>query len=165
MVIFEDPYHPQVACYWAIFEMVLTGRDATEAVGGKVLLTFWKLPSGLAGSGGVVRFFLLLNEIDFEERLVDMDDWEGLRRELVESGQNPAGMLPIITIGSITFTDHVSVLRYLARKIGGYGEHPFQDYIQDSVVVVVVVVELYYLRYVPANLILELSSYKPRDSS
>jgi hypothetical protein len=44
-----------------------------------------------------------------------------------------------------------------------YKESSVQMHIQH--LRVVVVVELYYLRYVPANLILELSSYKPRDSS
>lgn len=98
------------------------------------------LPVG--ARGGVTRFFMLSQGIDFSEQLIAMSDWPAVKKRLVESGRNPAGSLPILYSTNSHDTNkeqqqahpqHIAVCRYLARIHGVTANDDYKDYVQDLV--------------------------------
>eukprot|EP00475_Leptophrys_vorax_P019454 TRINITY_DN2659_c0_g1_i3.p1 TRINITY_DN2659_c0_g1~~TRINITY_DN2659_c0_g1_i3.p1 ORF type:complete len:537 (-),score=156.96 TRINITY_DN2659_c0_g1_i3:39-1649(-) len=110
-------------------------RSPTEAVGGKAHLIYLDLPFGLGGRGGVVRSFFLLHGIEYTEKLLPFgsQEWENEKKELISSGLNPAGLVPVVKIGNLVLTEHIAILRYLAGKLGLYGKDDWKDYCADAV--------------------------------
>jgi glutathione S-transferase len=87
----------------------------------------------IAGRGGYVRYWFLAHGIEFKEERVSFDEWPSLKLKLIESGDNPAGHLPVLDIGGdTTLFDHLAMLRYLSRQFGGYGTDSFLDYEVDA---------------------------------
>ena len=91
----------------------------------------------LGARGGVTRFFMLSQGIDFQEQLISMADWPTVKKRLVETGQNPAGSLPIIynadNDNEQAHPQHIAVSRYLARIHGVTSGDDYKDYVQDLV--------------------------------
>jgi glutathione S-transferase len=94
-------------------------------------LIYLNLP--VAARGGALRFFMLSNNIDFTEDLIDMKDWPARKAELIKSGANPAGNVPIIELDGKVLTQHVSTMRYLAKLAGKTSGDDYGDYVQDLV--------------------------------
>jgi glutathione S-transferase len=97
----------------------------------------------LGGRGAVVRFFMLIHGIDFEDELIAMSDWGAVKAELIASKENPSGSVPIVTINDDDsvpkLTQHIAICRYLYRtKIVPNGdtasimEEMLQDMIADE---------------------------------
>lgn len=92
------------------------------------------LPYG--GRGGVTRYFMLSQGIPFEEHLIKPGElWTAEKKRLIESGENPAGSVPIIQTekGGKSYPQHVAVSRYLARINNLTSGDDYKDYIQDLV--------------------------------
>jgi len=84
--------------------------------------------------GGVIRFFFLAHNIDFEESMVATDEsvWKTKKIEL-QAGDNPAGHLPVVYLGNKILTEHHSIVRYFARIAGCYGKDADADFAHDSI--------------------------------
>ena len=94
------------------------------------------LPVG--GRGGVTRFFLLSQGIDFEEDLCAMADWPAEKKRLVTTGENPSGSLPVVYMNNangaaVAHPQHIAVSRYLARVHKVTSGDDYKDYVQDLV--------------------------------
>jgi glutathione S-transferase len=86
------------------------------------------------GRGGDIRFFLLLQGLQFTEDLVDWEAWETrVRTDVVKSGESPAGYLPIVTLDNEPLTETFAVVRRLAKRVGVYGHDEKRDYASDMV--------------------------------
>uniref|UniRef100_A0A7S3PFA0 Glutathione S-transferase n=1 Tax=Aplanochytrium stocchinoi TaxID=215587 RepID=A0A7S3PFA0_9STRA len=111
----------------------MTTRNTPKALVETPKLIYVDLPNGLGGRGGVVRFFLLANNIPFTEELIPMSDWPEHKATFIKEGVNPAGTVPIVQLGDKTLTQHVAIMRYLANLAGVSTGDPYRDYIQDLV--------------------------------
>jgi Glutathione S-transferase, C-terminal domain len=92
------------------------------------------LPYG--ARGGVTRFFLLSQGIQFEEELIKPgDDWAAEKKRLIETGENPSGSAPILYSGKggKGHPQHIAVSRYLARVHKLTSGDDYKDYVQDLV--------------------------------
>ena len=92
------------------------------------------LPYG--ARGGVTRFFMLSQNIPFEEELIKPgENWTAEKNRLIESGVNPAGTLPILSAekGGKAHPQHIAVSRYLARVYKVTSGDDYKDYVQDLV--------------------------------
>lgn len=94
----------------------------------------------LAGRGGVLRFFMLIHGFQFEETLVPMKEWSGVKAKMLESNENPCGSLPVLTVNdddSIPeLSQHIALCRYLYRsrvQNDASSANPLQELIQDMV--------------------------------
>ena len=72
----------------------------------------------LGGRGGCVRFFMLAHGIDFTEELYDMGtDWPAAKAKIIESGENPAGTVPVVKYDGKVLAQHFDVLlRHVLHK-------------------------------------------------
>ena len=60
---------------------------------------------------------MLVNKMPFDEELVSFADWGATEKAKCIAELNPAGVLPVLKIGDKTYAEHVSIVRYLARKV------------------------------------------------
>lgn len=60
---------------------------------------------------------MLVNKMDFQEELVSLSDWEATEKARCPETLNPAGTLPVLTIGGRSYAEHVSICRYLSRRV------------------------------------------------
>lgn len=104
-------------------------------------LTFKYLALGpLGGRGGVQRFFMLTQGINFNERLFSPSDtWPIEKAQMIKTGENPCGATPVSYIKSETgdqqlhLSQHIAVCRYLARVNNINSGDAYKDYVQDLV--------------------------------
>lgn len=90
------------------------------------------LPFG--GRGGVVRFFLLTHGVKYEEELINpQENWADEKKRLIESGDNPAGTLPVIVVNGKYYSQHIALCRYLAKVHDLTSGDDYKDYVQDLV--------------------------------
>jgi glutathione S-transferase len=94
----------------------------------------------LAGRGGVVRFFMLIHGLDFDEKHIAMSDWGAKKAKMIASKENPCGSVPILTVNDDDsvplLTQHIALCRYLFRtKIAPNGDSatPMEEMLQDMV--------------------------------
>ena len=113
----------------------------------KLMLKYLALPFGLGGRGGVLRFFLLSQDIPFTEHLYNMgDEWTEEKRRLIESGENPSATVPIIVVMPTNEDDnnklssptsilpqHIATSRLLAKVYDTTSGDTYEDYVQDLV--------------------------------
>jgi glutathione S-transferase len=112
----------------------LSGKAATAAIGGKPHFEYLDLPATLGGRGGVVRLFFIVHGIEYTEKLHAMGDpWLKRKQELIASGENPCGFVPLVKIGNDLYTEHISMLRFFSRKLGTYGKCAKRDYYEDAI--------------------------------
>lgn len=103
-----------------------------------IALTFkyLALPNGLGGRGGVQRFFLLSQNIPFNEKLVSFEEWTEEKKRLISSGENPSGTVPVIYAtenSNEALVQHIATSRYLAQVHKVTSATPYEDYVQDLV--------------------------------
>jgi glutathione S-transferase len=102
----------------------------------KLLFKYLALPKGLAGRGGVQRFFLLSQGIPFTEELYAKgEEWAIEKARLFSTGENPCAQVPVIEIdeGDQHLLQHIATCRFLAHVHGTASGDPYQDYVQDLV--------------------------------
>ncbi|KAJ3025484.1 UNVERIFIED_CONTAM: hypothetical protein HDU68_007096 [Siphonaria sp. JEL0065] len=87
----------------------------------KPILTWWDIPGG--GRGEAIRLLFAEAEIEYVDNRFNKaeKDWESTKAELIKSNKNPYGALPLLEIDGKTYTQHIPILRYLAKRIGKYG--------------------------------------------
>lgn len=71
--------------------------------------------------------------MDFEQDLVNDNDWPEEKRRLIESGENPAKCVPILYFSGRAHPQTIAGARYLARVKGLTSGDDYQDYVQDLV--------------------------------
>jgi hypothetical protein len=115
----------------------------------KLVFKYLALPNGLGGRGGAQRFFLLSQNIPFEERLFGRSDgsWQTEKQRLIQTNENPFGTVPIIyaesedptptttNTGETTDNDiysnyiplpqHIATARFLAHVYGLENTDPY----------------------------------------
>eukprot|EP00160_Parvularia_atlantis_P021516 Unigene9361_Nuclearia_a/m.28571 Unigene9361_Nuclearia_a/g.28571 ORF Unigene9361_Nuclearia_a/g.28571 Unigene9361_Nuclearia_a/m.28571 type:complete len:218 (+) Unigene9361_Nuclearia_a:82-735(+) len=96
-----------------------------------VKVQYLNLPA--VGRGEVVRLFLEDNQVPFHDDRIDMKDWPTLKAEVQRDGRNPAAHVPIVTIGGRVYTEHIATCRYIARRLGLYGQDAEADYYTDKI--------------------------------
>lgn len=67
-------------------------------------------------------FFFLANNIPYVDEVVEFAKWGEEKQRLIASGESPMGYLPIVYDGDQAFTEHHSIVRYYATKVGLYGK-------------------------------------------
>jgi glutathione S-transferase len=94
----------------------------------------------LAGRGGVVRFFMLIHGLDFDEKLIAMSDWGTTKAQMIASKENPCGSVPTLAVNDDDsvplLTQHIALCRYLFRtKIASKGDTAtaMEEMLQDMV--------------------------------
>lgn len=89
----------------------------------------------LGARGGVTRFFLLSQGIEFDEDLVTPGaNWAAEKERLIQSGENPSGSVPILySKDGSAHPQHIAVSRYLARVNKVTSGDDYKDYVQDLV--------------------------------
>lgn len=107
-----------------------------------LVFKYFDLPLGLAGRGGVQRFFMLTQNIPFKEEVLTMDNvWaEHKEKVMLGEGHNPCGGLPV-TYGlkndkgeDLHMSQHIATCRYLARlnkKVNA--DTVYAEYVADLV--------------------------------
>ncbi|KAL1972891.1 hypothetical protein VTN31DRAFT_6433 [Thermomyces dupontii] len=93
------------------------------------------LDIGRLGRGGVLVLFLKDAGIDYKEVLYKVDaTWPENKQKLREKGITRTGQLPALEYDGHTFSQHIPILRYFARKLGRYdGETNWEKYLVDAV--------------------------------
>ncbi|KAL6074837.1 hypothetical protein QOT17_003911 [Balamuthia mandrillaris] len=72
---------------------------------------------------------MLCNGIEFKEELYAWDhSWPQVKQQLVDSGESPTGLLPVVVFHGKPLTEHLSIMRYFSRKLGKYGCEGQEEY-------------------------------------
>ena len=59
-----------------------------------------------------------VHNIPFHEEVVALADWSApTGKAACMKEHNPAGSLPVLVMGGKSYAEHVSICRYLARKV------------------------------------------------
>ncbi|KAL2839541.1 glutathione S-transferase [Aspergillus pseudodeflectus] len=98
-------------------------------------LVYHYLTLGRLGRGEVVNLFLKDAGFEFDDVRYAYDDtWPETSKKLKQEGLTRTGLLPVIEHKGEKLTQHLPILRYFAREIGGYdGETNWEKYIVDAV--------------------------------
>lgn len=91
------------------------------------------LDIGALGRGEVVRLYLNAVEVPFKDTRIPMDQWPAKKQELLSTGINPSAKVPVLLIDGRPYTEHISILRYVARTLGLYGKDVERDFYADAV--------------------------------
>ncbi|EED19360.1 glutathione S-transferase, putative [Talaromyces stipitatus ATCC 10500] len=87
------------------------------------------------GRGEVVRLFLKDAGIDFQDIRYAYDDtWPATSAKLQAQGITITGKVPALEYNGTILTQHISILRYLARELNDYdGQTSLEKYVVDAV--------------------------------
>jgi glutathione S-transferase len=87
---------------------------------------------GSLGRGEIVRLFLRELGIEFEDKTYEYGpDWASKNEKL---GLSKTGKLPVLEIDGHTLYQHIPIIRYLARRAGGYdGDSNYSKFLVDAV--------------------------------
>ena len=101
----------------------------------KLILNYLDIPNGIGGRGGALRFFLLSQDIPFEEKLFNMsDEWPAEKKRLAESGENPSSKTPVVFAdGKTPLPEHIATARLLANVHGCASTDLYKNFVQDLV--------------------------------
>ncbi|CAL5870045.1 uncharacterized protein PFLUO_LOCUS4278 [Penicillium psychrofluorescens] len=96
---------------------------------------FHYLDIGRLGRGEVVNLFMKDAGIDFKEVRYPWDEtWPQKSKTLQDQGITRTGKVPALEYQGLILTQHIPILRYLARDLGSYdGETNAEKYAVDSV--------------------------------
>ncbi|KAM0421394.1 hypothetical protein ACHAPT_010748 [Fusarium lateritium] len=99
------------------------------------LPVFHYLDIGRLGRGEVVNLFLKDAGIEFSEVRYPWDDtWPATSEKLRQKGITRTGKVPALEYNGLILTQHLPILRYLARELGQYdGETSVDKYVVDAV--------------------------------
>jgi len=78
-----------------------------------------------------VYLFLEDNRVAYTDERTVFAGWD--KTSVINDGRNPAGHLPVATIDGKHYTEHISIARYVARRLGQYGSDIERDYFADAV--------------------------------
>ncbi|EEA26764.1 hypothetical protein TMatcc_004946 [Talaromyces marneffei ATCC 18224] len=100
---------------------------------GKPVLHY--LDIGSLGRGEVIRLFLKDAGIDFEDtRYPFNDSWKDTKAELQKKGISRTGKVPVLEYKGIYLSQHIPILRYLARELKAYdGATSLEKHLVDVV--------------------------------
>jgi hypothetical protein len=120
---------------------LLYSHNLDKTMNPSALLVFKYLNLGaIGGRGGVQRFFMLANDIKFEEELFAPGDaWAAEKKRMMETGDNPCGTVPVTIFSgdeegaAQSLSQHIAVCRYLARLHKLDTGDAYKDYVQDLV--------------------------------
>jgi glutathione S-transferase len=116
-------------------QKVSTGRKSKPA-NMSLVLRYYNTAQlgGFCGRGGDIRFFLLLQGLQFTDDLVEWEAWEThVKADVVKTGASPAGYLPIVILDGVPLTETFAILRRLAKRVHLYGLDEQKDYFSDMV--------------------------------
>ncbi|GJQ13273.1 hypothetical protein GpartN1_g5775.t1 [Galdieria partita] len=102
----------------------------------------------IRGLGEVIRFLLEDNNIPYENKFVQKDEWSQAKKHGVESGQIPFGQLPVLKDGNLNLAQGGAIIRYLARKHALYGENMEEQAIADMLYEAARDLRYEYFRYI-----------------
>ncbi|KAM0543989.1 hypothetical protein ACHAPJ_012014 [Fusarium lateritium] len=93
------------------------------------------LAIGKLGRGEVVKLFLKDAGINFEEKRYAYDDtWKESSEKLKKQGLTRTGLVPSLEYKGLILTQHIPILRFLARDLGKYDGQTNEDkYLADAV--------------------------------
>ncbi|KAH7224263.1 uncharacterized protein BKA55DRAFT_584351 [Fusarium redolens] len=93
------------------------------------------LAIGKLGRGEVLKLFLKDAGIDFKElRYTYPDTWPETSEKLKQQGITRTGSLPSLEYKGLILTQHIPILRFLARDLGKYDGQTNEDkYLVDAV--------------------------------
>ncbi|GAB1192540.1 hypothetical protein APSETT444_001732 [Aspergillus pseudonomiae] len=97
--------------------------------------TLHYLDIGSLGRGEVVRLFLHDAGVEFNDVRYPYDDtWPAASAELKQKGLSVTGKVPVLEYEGQILTQHLPILRYLARELGEYdGNTSLEKYLLDAV--------------------------------
>jgi len=87
-----------------------------------------------------VRLYMLSLGVPFEQKdcAFGGDEWKAVKSELIASGNNPSGALPILEDGDIILSESNTIMRYVANKynkqIGDCHTAAINDMLLDKVI-------------------------------
>ncbi|KAJ0421732.1 hypothetical protein BJY00DRAFT_103694 [Aspergillus carlsbadensis] len=98
-------------------------------------LVYHYLTLGRLGRGEVVNLFLKDAGFEFKDVRYAYDEtWPETSKKLQQEGLTRTGLLPAVEYKGERLTQHLPILRYFAREVGGYdGETNWEKYIVDAV--------------------------------
>lgn len=100
----------------------------------KLVLKYLALPMAIGGRGGALRFFLLAQDIPFDEKLFDMAaEWPAEKERLAISGENPAATVPVVYADGKPLTQHIATARLLSTVHKRSALDIYENYVQDMV--------------------------------
>ncbi|KAF4966887.1 hypothetical protein FSARC_5500 [Fusarium sarcochroum] len=93
------------------------------------------LAIGKLGRGEVVKLFMKDAGIKFEEKRYPYDDtWQESSEKLKKQGLTRTGQVPSLEYKGLILTQHIPILRFLARDLGKYDGQTNEDrYLADAV--------------------------------
>ncbi|KAH8892891.1 glutathione S-transferase [Thozetella sp. PMI_491] len=93
------------------------------------------LSLGRLGRGEVVNLFLKDAGIQFQETRYAYDGtWPETSKRLQQQGITRTGKVPVLDYNDSKLTQHIPILRFLARELGRYdGETSMEKYLVDAV--------------------------------
>ncbi|KAE8382516.1 putative glutathione S-transferase [Aspergillus bertholletiae] len=97
--------------------------------------TLHYLDIGSLGRGEVVRLFLKDAGVEFNDVRYPYDDtWPKASAELKTAGLSVTGQVPVLVYEGQILSQHLPILRYLARELGEYDGNTSQEkYLVDAV--------------------------------
>ncbi|PIG85923.1 glutathione S-transferase [Aspergillus arachidicola] len=97
--------------------------------------TLHYLDIGSLGRGEVIRLFLKDAGVEFNDVRYPYDDtWPAASAVLKEKGLSVTGRVPVLEYEGKILTQHLAILRYLARELGEYdGNTSLEKYFLDAV--------------------------------
>ncbi|CAM9860247.1 unnamed protein product [Chrysoparadoxa australica] len=99
-----------------------------------LLFEYLDLPLPVTARGGVVELFLRSHDIEFKSKLYNLkSEWPKEKANMIASGKNPAGAVPLVCFGEKHLTQHIATIRYMARTFGLTSGDDYGDYVQDLV--------------------------------
>lgn len=72
--------------------------------------------------------------VKYEDVRVDQKEWPALKQELISSGANIWGQLPVVVLNGKTMPQSYAIYRYFARIYELYGSNPEEQYIIDMTI-------------------------------
>ncbi|OGM42362.1 putative glutathione S-transferase [Aspergillus bombycis] len=97
--------------------------------------TLYYLDIGSLGRGEVIRLFLKDAGVEFNDVRYPYDDtWPKASAELKQKGLSVTGQVPVLEYEGHILSQHLPILRYLARELGEYdGNTSLEKYLLDAV--------------------------------
>ncbi|KAJ4243837.1 hypothetical protein NW762_014716 [Fusarium torreyae] len=98
-------------------------------------IVYHYLDLGRLGRGEVINLFLRDAGLDFKTIRYAYDDtWPATKERLRKEGLSPTGLLPVLEYKGTKLSQHIPILRYLSRELGGYdGDTSYEKYNVDRV--------------------------------
>lgn len=93
------------------------------------------LDIGSLGRGEIIRLFLKDAGIEFKDIRYKYDDtWPATSKKLHEQGITRTGKVPVLEYKGLTLSQHIPILRFLARELNDYdGDSSVEKFTVDAV--------------------------------